>query len=163
MQIRFFEPGDTEMVVDLLHDMSRHYNGENASPREVVHANLVNNILGNDSDVRIVVALTGDRAVGVAMISILYPAPKERGQLFMKELYVASDFRSREVGRRLMEWIAGYAVTRNCIRFDWTVDADNTRAVEFYRSIGAAHVTDKLYFRLSGSDLQAFAARRDAG
>lgn len=162
MQIRLFEPADTETVADLLHDMSRHYNGENASSREVVHANLVDNILGDDSDVRTVVALTGDCAVGIAMISILYPAPKERGQLFMKELYVGSASRSQGVGRRLMEWIADYAVTKNCIRFDWTVDSHNMRAVAFYRLIGATHVTEKLYFRFAGSDMEALAARRDA-
>lgn len=38
MQIRLIETADTETVVDLLHDMSRHYNGENASPREAALA-----------------------------------------------------------------------------------------------------------------------------
>jgi len=61
-----------------------------------------------------------------------------------------------------MEWIADYAASRNCLRFDWTVDSHNLRAVEFYRSIGATHTTEKLYFRFAGSDLEALAARRDA-
>jgi GNAT superfamily N-acetyltransferase len=160
MQIRFFQPDDTEALVGLLHDMSRHYNGENASPREAVRTNLVNNILGKDCDVRIVVACTGERVVGVAMISILYPAPKERAQLFMKELYVASGVRSQGVGKQIMAWIARYAVTTNCARFDWTVDAENTRALDFYRSIGATQVKDKLYFRFSGPELHEFAAGR---
>jgi GNAT superfamily N-acetyltransferase len=158
MEVRLFEPKDTESVADVLHEMSRYYNGEDASTREAVRKNLVGNILGEDSDVRVVVAALEGRVVGVAMISILYPARKERGQLFMKELFVASDFRSHGVGRKLMAWIAHYAVAKNCMRFDWTVDAKNTKALAFYAEIGATHVQDKLYFRFSGAELDALAS-----
>jgi ribosomal protein S18 acetylase RimI-like enzyme len=161
MEIRFLEQADIESFVDVLHEMSRHYNGDNASSREVVKSNLLTNILGEHSDVRVVVARIGDRVAGVAMISILYPATKERAQLFMKELYVLSYFRSQGVGRALMMWIARFAVANNCVRFDWTVDADNGRALDFYRGIGATHVRDKLYFRFAGEDLEAFANQDD--
>jgi predicted N-acetyltransferase YhbS len=108
MIIRFFREGDTEALADLLCDMSRHYNGDNASSRAVVRQNLVDNILGSDSHVRIVVAVDETRVVGAAMISLMYPAPKERAQLFMKELYVAADARSCGIGHRLMGWIAHF-------------------------------------------------------
>jgi len=157
VEIRFFQSQDTESVADLLHEMSRHYHGDEASTREVIRRNLIDNILGTDSDVRIVVALAGARVVGIATISILYPAPKERAQLFMKELYVAVDCRSQGTGLQLMTWIARYAVAKNCSRFDWTVEASNTKALAFYRSLGATHVTDKLYFRFTGDELRRFA------
>jgi hypothetical protein len=91
MEIRLFESHDVESVTDLLHDMSRHYNGENSSTRSAVRTNLIERILGPNSGVTLVVAVSGAQVVGMAAISILYPAPKERGQLFMKELYVHSD------------------------------------------------------------------------
>lgn len=159
MEIRIFQPEDTDSVADLLHEMSCHYNGNNASSRDVVRRNLINNILGTESDVRIVVALAGTRVVGIAMISILYPAQKERAQLFMKELYVVEDCRSQGLGAQLMMWIAQYGVARNCARFDWTVGAENIKAVGFYRSLGATHVTEKLYFRLAGEELQRFVSQ----
>lgn len=163
MEIGLFEDADAESVVDVLHDMSRHYNGDNASSRDVVKANFLTNILGEDSDVRVVVARLEGRVVAVAMISILYPAPKERGQLFMKELYVASDCRAQGIGRQLMTWVAQYAVAKNCVRFDWTVDAENAKALEFYRQIGATQVKDKLYFRFSGAELGALARQVEGG
>ena len=128
----------------------------------MVRKNLIENVLGADSDVRVVVAMSGERVIGVAMISILYPARKERGQLFMKELYVVSGCRSQGMGRLLMAWIARYAVEKNCVRFDWTVDAANARALDFYRSLGAARVEEKLYFRFSDNELERF-ARGTAG
>src|SRR5947199_3383218 len=85
MEIAFFRQEQLESVVDLLHEMSLHYNRDNASSRDVVKANLIDNILGPDSGVRLVIASEASRVIGLATISLLYPAPKERGQLFMKE------------------------------------------------------------------------------
>jgi GNAT superfamily N-acetyltransferase len=159
MDIRFFQPDDTESLADVLYDMSRHYHGENASTREIVGRNLIENILGPDSDVRIVVAVDDGHVVGVAMISILYPAPKERAELFMKELYVVSDRRLQGTGKQLMTWIAQYAIAKNCSRFDWTVDAGNSAGLAFYGALGTHHERDKLYFRVAGPALQEFAGQ----
>jgi ribosomal protein S18 acetylase RimI-like enzyme len=93
----------------------------------------------------------------MASISILYPAPKERGQLFMKELFVASDCRGKGIGTALMRFVARYAVAKSCSRFDWTVDRTNEDALEFYRQLGAQSEPGKLYFRLGGNDLERFA------
>lgn len=164
MQIRFFSTEDTESTVDLLHDMSVHYNGSDASSREAVRSNLIENILGPSTGVRLVIALDGHRVAGLAAISLLYPAPKERAQLFMKELYVHSADRGAGIGRRLMSWLARYAIDKQCVRFDWTVDESNTESLRFYNELGATHVKDKLYFRFTGASLNAFAAgdTRDA-
>ena len=157
MDIRLFEGQDVESVADLLHDMSRHYNGDNVSTRSAVRANLVERILGPNSGVTLVVALAGARAVGLAAISILYPAPKERGQLFMKELYVHSDCRGGRIGEQLMVWIAKYAVQHDCVRLDWTAEANNPGAARFYSALGARRVEEKIYFRFEGDDLLSFA------
>jgi ribosomal protein S18 acetylase RimI-like enzyme len=161
MEIRLFEGQDVESVTDLLHDMSRHYNRENASTRSAVRAHLLERMLGPKSGVTLVVALSGARVVGLAAISILYPAPKERGQLFMKELYVHSDCRGEGIGEQLMVWIARYAIHHDCVRFDWTAESNNPGAVRFYSALGARRVEEKIYFRFEGEDLSSL-ARHDA-
>ncbi len=158
MDIGFFRDEQIDSVADLLLDMSIHYNGENASSRETVRVNLLRNILGPDSSVRLVIASRENRAIGLAAISILYPAPKEKGQLFMKELYVVSSERGQGIGKAIMKWVAQYAITKDCVRFDWAVDAPNKLALDFYRRLGATQVTDKLYFRMAGEELSRFAA-----
>jgi GNAT superfamily N-acetyltransferase len=150
IEIGLFRQEQLESLADLLHEMSGHYNGPNASARNAVRANLVENILGSNSDVRLVVASEGMRVVGVAAVALLHPAPKETGQLFMKELYVVADKRGSAVGRALMQWVARYALQNNCSRFDWTAESTNSGALRFYRALGARHVTEKVYFRLDG-------------
>lgn len=157
MQIRFHHPEDFESLLDVFVDMSVHYNGTSSSTRDVIERNLRDRILGPHSDVRLVVAIEDGVVQGVAAISLLYPAPKERGQLFMKELYVHRDHRGSKVGEQLMRWIARHAVEQGCVRFDWTVDDDNAGALSFYRRLNADHVTSKLYFRLAGEALEELA------
>ncbi|MGC3980203.1 MAG: GNAT family N-acetyltransferase [Steroidobacteraceae bacterium] len=158
MHIQFYTHEYLETVTDLMLDMSAHYNGPNASERHEVRQNLIKNILGEHSGVHLVIALDGVRAVGLASISILYPAPKERGQLFMKELFVASDCRGGGIGKALMHFVARYAVSKSCSRFDWTVDETNLEALSFYRQLGAQTNPGKLYFRLAGPELDHFAS-----
>jgi ribosomal protein S18 acetylase RimI-like enzyme len=158
MRIAFYEPDQLETVVDLFHEMSVHYNGLNASARSVVKHNLVENILADHSSVRLVIAAERDRAVALAAIAVLYPAARERGQLFMKEIFVSSSHRGCGIGTSLMRFVAKHAIANNCIRLDWTVDRDNERALDFYRRVGARPAADKIYFRVSGEDLVRFAA-----
>ncbi len=154
LHIAFYTPEQLETVADLFHDMSAHYHGQSASDRSVVRANLAENILSEHSGVRLVIASEGGRAVGVASIAILYPAPKERGQLFMKEIYVVSGYRGQGIGKALIHFVARYALDIGCSRFDWTVDRDNEQAMAFYRHLGARPANDKVYFRVSGADLE---------
>lgn len=158
MDIRLLEPRDIETAADLFHDMSAHYNPGHVSPREAVHDHLVKNMLGPHSGVRLVLAMLRGRAVGVATVSILYPAPKERGQLFMKDLYVHSGHRGAGVGEQLMAWVARYAVAHDCVRFDWTAEAGNAGALRFYAALGARRVEEKIYFRFDGERLAALAS-----
>jgi ribosomal protein S18 acetylase RimI-like enzyme len=158
MHIEFFTSDQLETVADLFHDMSVHYNGSDASERSAVKRNLIENILGDHSGVRLVIASANGRAVGLASIAILYPASRERGQLFMKEIYVLSSYRGRGIGKELIRFVARHALETGCIRLDWTVDADNERALKFYRDLGARVAQDKIYFRVTGEDLERLAA-----
>lgn len=162
MHIDFYQAAQLEGVTDLLLDMSRHYNGDNASERTAIQANLVERVLGPDSGVKLLLASVDGRVVGMASVALLYPAPKEYGQLQMKELYVVSDYRSHGVGRALMLWLARYAVAQRCGRFDWTAEASNAGALAFYERLGSRHVTEKRYYRLADDALQALAALADS-
>jgi ribosomal protein S18 acetylase RimI-like enzyme len=158
MRIEFFTSEQLDLAVELFHDMSVHYNGPDASERSTIRRNLLENILGEHSGVRLVIATQNGRPVGLASIAILYPAPRETGQLFMKELYVVSGCRGQGVGEALMHFVARHAVAMGCVRFDWTVDRANGSAVEFYRKLGVHPTEEKLYFRVSGEDLERFAS-----
>jgi ribosomal protein S18 acetylase RimI-like enzyme len=77
----------------------------------------------------------------------------------MKDLFVRKNWRGRGVGEQVMQFLASHAVSLNCVRFDWTTENTNTGAMAFYNSLGAEHVKQKVYYRLTGGALENLASR----
>ena len=163
MQIAFVVPDQHEALVDLMHEMCAFYSEDAPVAREDVRSNLMDNLLAPDSPLRLVVASDGQgELVGLAAIALFHslvdPAPRRRGQLLLKELYVRRARQDQGVGRALMAWVARHALERGCARIDWNVSASNRQALAFYRSLGALHVAGRFSFRLGGEFLARLAS-----
>ena len=155
MHIAFVVPDQHEALVDLMHEMCVFYSEEAPVSRDDVRSNLVDNLLGPESALRIAVASDGlGDVVGFAAIALFHslvdPAPERRGQLLLKELYVRQTRQGEGIGKSLMSWVARHALERGCARMDWHVSASNRAGLALYRSLGALHVAGRLSFRLGG-------------
>jgi GNAT superfamily N-acetyltransferase len=156
VRIQFYEQSLFEPLVAAMHELDEHYFGESAASRDIVAGSLVRGLLSIDSGVK-VVALDQGMVAGLATVSLLFPAPEQRGQLFMKDLFVCKRWRGLRVGEQVMQFLAAHAVKLNCVRFDWTTEETNPGAMAFYARLGAHRVKEKVYYRLSGSALLALA------
>lgn len=168
MQVSLVSPPQHESLLDLLCELHSFYNEGATVPREMVRSHLVDNLLGADSPLRLVVAHADDgQVLGLAAISLTYslvePAPEQRRHCQLKELYVRSPHRSRGVGKAIMAWVAQYALDHGCSRIDWPVKASNARGIAFYESLGARLVAERLSFRLSEPGLSEFARESGSG
>src|SRR5687768_8282710 len=156
-----------ESLVELLCELHAYYNKGSCIPNEMVHSHLVNNLLGPESPLRLVVAYeNGDQVLGFAAISLTYslvePTPEQRRQCQLKELYVRSSGRRRGVGKAIMSWVAQYAVANGCCRIDWPVKATNASGISFYEALGARQVVERLSFRLSEPSLSELASPHES-
>ncbi|MEM6465256.1 MAG: hypothetical protein AAF679_01945 [Pseudomonadota bacterium] len=64
-----------------------------------------------------------------------------------------------EEGTDMMSALAGKARALDCVRFDWTAETSNPRAIDLYQRLGAQVVEEKVYFRMTGEPLAELAAR----
>jgi GNAT superfamily N-acetyltransferase len=87
--------------------------------------------------------------LGLASYSFLWPAAGSSRSLFLKELYVRTDYRRRGVGRLLMEELFKLATEKNCSRVEWLTDRPNTDAQEFYKEIGVEPDLGKVFYRFT--------------
>jgi GNAT superfamily N-acetyltransferase len=163
VRIQFFEPQHFQSLVDAMHELDQHYFGHGGATRQDVAASIEQGLLGPSSGVKVVLAMDKGEVAGLATISLLFPAPEQRGQLFMKDLFVRARWRSKGVGERFMQFLAAHAVSLNCVRFDWTTENTNAGAMAFYARLGAEHVSQKVYYRLTGQALNALAEGALAG
>ncbi|MEM7176975.1 MAG: GNAT family N-acetyltransferase [Pseudomonadota bacterium] len=100
----------------------------------------------------IVIAWDGETPIGYALYTFLQPTDGIGAQMFLKELFVGPEARSRGIGRMLMKRMGEIAVARGCLRLDWTARLDNPRGLEFYDSLGGKQLTERLYYRITDFD-----------
>ena len=144
-------------LVEIFSELEQYYFAEKAASTNEIEEYLKNGLFAEHSGVQVMAAYDQETVVGFATYSILYPAPRLSGQLFMKDLFVSSTVRGQGVGVNLMKKLAQYAQSKGCRRMDWTAESTNPRAGEFYRSIGARLVSEKEYYRFEGDALFEFA------
>ena len=75
--------------------------------------------------------------------------------LYLEDLFVYPQHRGRGYGKRLLEHVAGIAVSRGCPRFEWCVLDWNESAISFYRKAGAVVLDDWRICRMTGDALRA--------
>ncbi|MFH0794877.1 MAG: GNAT family N-acetyltransferase [bacterium] len=80
-----------------------------------------------------------------------------RPGLYLEDVYVVPELRSKGIGKAIMVKLAQIAVERGCGRFEWTVLDWNTKAMDLYKRLGAVAMDEWKIFRMSGEALKNFA------
>ena len=86
---------------------------------------------------RSLVAEWNGRPAGYALFFGFYSTWEGRPGLFLEDLYVRPEFRSRGIGRALLGQVARTAREENCYGVRWEVLDWNQPAIKFYESLGA--------------------------
>jgi GNAT superfamily N-acetyltransferase len=99
------------------------------------------------------VARVGNSVVGFASYYWTYSTFRGAKGLYIEDLFVRPSSRRQGTGRALMASLAAEAVKQGCDRMAWSVLAWNEDALRFYRSLGAAPVTEWLGYGLADEAL----------
>jgi GNAT superfamily N-acetyltransferase len=82
-----------------------------------------------------------------------------RHGVYLEDLYVREDRRGGGAGAALLARLARIARDEGCARLEWSVLDWNAPAIDFYRALGAAAMTDWTVYRVTGAAMEALAAR----
>ncbi|WP_039975383.1 GNAT family N-acetyltransferase [Vibrio jasicida] len=156
MDIKAINKENCLELVPLFIELECYYFKEDAASENELTHYLKHQVFSEHSSIKIIAAYERDSIIGFASYTVMYPAPKLSGQMYMKDLFVSSIARGKGVGIQLMKHLATLAVTSGCQRLDWTAENTNPIAGQFYRSIGAAHLVEKEYYRFESETLKAF-------
>jgi GNAT superfamily N-acetyltransferase len=156
-------PADLPALAALFHEMEVHYDGPAASPEVAVRAALARHIFAAGSPIEVIVAEGDGGLLGLASVSLVFPAEGMAPALFMKDIYVAAAARSRGVGMALMRAVARLAASRGCNRVNWQAARGNVGALSFYARVGARVWDDVVCLRLDGDALARLAVEKDGG
>lgn len=96
---------------------------------------------------------------GIAVWFLTYSTWTGRHGIWLEDLFVSAEDRSRGYGVALLSALAGECVAQGYPRLEWTVLDWNEPAIGFYRALGAEAMDDWTTRRVTGGKLRELAAR----
>lgn len=101
------------------------------------------------------VAEDQDKVVGLALYFYSYSTWKGKC-IYLEDLIVTQSYRGQGIGRRLLDRIVEKAKEENAKRVVWQVLDWNTPAIEFYKSLDAALLSEWITCRLTEEQIRDY-------
>ena len=147
------EPQDADAIAELLDELDRFYGATETEPRALRIEQIRRALFENPPSAYALLAWEGDKLVGFAAYSFLWPAAGVTRSLYLKELYVVEEFRRSGIGQLLMQSIFDTAARNECSRVEWATDTFNADAQRFYERLGFKTLSTKVDYRVEGEQL----------
>jgi GNAT superfamily N-acetyltransferase len=148
--------GDIPAILHLISELAAYEREPDAV--EATDAGLSEALFGADPAVFAHVAEHDGRVVGCAVWFVNFSTWTGRHGLYLEDLVVLQEYRGHGYGKQLLAELARIAVSRGYARVDWSVLDWNEPAIGFYQAAGARPMDGWTGYRLSGPELDAFAA-----
>jgi len=155
LAIRSAVAGDVPVILQLIRALAAF----EREPDAVVatEADLLRDGFGPSPRFRVLLAEDDGQPAGFAFHFFAYSTWRGRPVLYLEDLFVLPEHRSKGIGLALMRALARRAVDEGCARFVWEVLDWNGQAIRFYESLGAEVLRSWLNVRLEGSALARLA------
>ena len=148
---------DISTLLGLIRGLAEHV--ELSNHVEVTEERLQETLFGEHAHAEVLLATEGVSAIGFAVFFSTYSTFLGRPGIYLEDLFVLPQWRSKGVGTSLLASVANVALERGCARLEWSTLDWNQPAVGFYENLGAVQQSESTVFRLSGDSLQRLGSR----
>jgi GNAT superfamily N-acetyltransferase len=154
--IRFAREGDEVLVLRFIHHLADYerLSSEVVATEEVLHESL---FVKRRAEV-IIGEMNGD-PVAFALFFHNFSTFLGKANVYLEDLYVEEEHRSRGLGQCMFACLASIAIERGCERLDWWCLDWNEPAIAFYRRMGARPMSDWTVYRIEGPTLQELSGK----
>lgn len=139
--------------------MDEHYRPSEALPAPATYAAIAEATIRTQEGTRFVLCFADGRPAGLACLAVLRPGRDLKGLIFVKDLFVRAELRSRGLGRAMMRFIAEFALGQGIGRIDLAAGEDNPGARRLYEELGGL-VRPAVYFNFPEDALRRLATSR---
>ena len=143
--IRFATVDDTYLIYEFIQKKAEFdcsvgaYSGAIATSEAKIERTLFNN---NPFACVLFAEKDGD-AIGFALYGFRYSSFAGQPSVWLDDLYIDRDQRSKGAGSLLMDKLMQIARENNCTHLAWTADARNIGGLKFYHRLGAKVIEQK--------------------
>ncbi len=154
-KIRFAKKEDAPIVLEFIELLA-----EYEKLRHEVSATLnqiEKTLFGKNPYAQVIIGFENDIPVGFALFFFNYSTFLAKPGIYLEDLFVKKEYRSKGYGKNLLSFIAAIAVKNECGRLEWSVLDWNKQAIDFYLNLDAVAMDDWTTYRVSGKSLQKLA------
>ncbi len=153
--IRTAVESDTAIILSFIRELAEY----EKLIEEVVatEETLRESLFGKRKIAEVVIGEWEDRPVAFALYFHNFSTFLSRPGIYIEDLYVKPEMRSKGIGKAMLSYIARIAKERKCGRLEWSVLDWNEHAIRFYRSIGAVAMDEWTMQRITGEPLENLA------
>ena len=151
LTIRAAVPGDEALILAFVKSLAEY---ENLSHQvEASEADLARDLFGDSPRVFCDIAEWDGAPAGFALWFYNYSTFRGRHGLYLEDLFVDPGFRSKGIGKALLQRLAQRCVEEGLGRYEWWVLDWNSPSIEFYKSQGATLMEEWTVCRVDGEAL----------
>ena len=155
LTIRKAEERDVALIFSLIRELAAYE--RLAHEVDATEADIARALFGPQPRVFADIAEWDGEPAGFALWFYNFSTFRGRHGIYLEDLFVRPDFRSRSIGKALLRHLARRCVAEGLPRLEWWVLDWNEPALRFYRSIGAVPMDEWTVQRVTGAALKALA------
>ena len=156
ISFRFARESDCALILDFIRKLAEF---EKMADEVVADETLLAEWLFVRKTARVIFALEDGKEVGFALFFHNFSTFLGRGGIYLEDLFVLPEYRSRGYGKALLAKLASIATEEGCGRLEWSCLKWNKPAIDFYLSLGAVPMDDWTVYRITGETLKNLALR----
>ena len=126
---------------------------------EATEEKLADELFGPKPSAYVLFAEIGNKVVGFAIYFLTFSSFLARPGIWLDDLYVDEDARSKGAGKALLAHLAKIAEVRGYGRIEWVTAANNAKGLAFYRRNGARVQETVRVLRLDRKAIADFAKK----
>ena len=155
LTIRQATTADASLMLEFIRGLAEY----ERAPNSVIatEADLIRDGFGANPKYRCVIAEWDNRPAGFAFFFYNYSTWRGQPGLYLEDLFVLPEMRSKGIGKALLHHLAQIAVKENCYGIRWMVIEWNEPAIKFYEALGAVTLGDWETMLLRGAALERLA------
>ncbi|MGX1930273.1 N-acetyltransferase family protein [Flagellimonas sp. 2504JD4-2] len=135
VKIRKATSDDIDVLFELILKIAAYHNQEQYVNTD--EEKLLNDGFGTNPRYGALIAEVNGKSVGYLSYTWNYSIWTGGEYMNMDDLFVLEDQRSQKIGLQLMEYAKNMCQEKGMELIRWEVEKDNTRAIQFYKDLGA--------------------------
>ncbi|TPX37026.1 hypothetical protein SmJEL517_g00820 [Synchytrium microbalum] len=134
LQLREAVEADVPLIFNFIKGLAEY---EKLSDEVYATEAILSDSLFTKNAAKVIIASYDDNAAGFALYFYNFSTFTGKRGLYLEDLFILPEFRSKGVGKALLKELAQIAEKEDCARMEWVALDWNTPAINFYKAMGA--------------------------